>query len=295
MIRFRRLLPASVLGLCLSPVLALAANYTLTVEPSYPLAQAREVYQPLLAYLSRTTGHTFTLRLAPSYNAHWRDLRTGVRTDFAFEDPHFVDYRITRQRFIPLVRTIESTRYTLLANDAEFAEGGPNTLIGYRIASMPLPSLGYLVLNEWYRNPIAQPEILSVASDWANAPQIVFDGAAEGAIVPVAIADQYANMITVAQSREMPGRALSASPGVPADVRNKVVQALVALHRTNEGAAVMTELATTQFVPAAATEYAGSERLLRHVFGYSAMTPRPGQQGGAVNAVPTQAPPGGGN
>ena len=30
---------------------ALAANYTLAVEPPYPPAQAEQVYQPLLDYL----------------------------------------------------------------------------------------------------------------------------------------------------------------------------------------------------------------------------------------------------
>ena len=63
-----------------------AANYTLAVEPNYPPKVAQEVYTPLLEYLSRSTGHTFTLRTATNYHVYWRDLRSNAKTDFAFEE-----------------------------------------------------------------------------------------------------------------------------------------------------------------------------------------------------------------
>src|SRR5690606_14868664 len=90
----RKCLLAAALAFPAAP--ALAANYTLAVEPNYPPAQAEMVYQPLLDYLSASTGHTFRLKTASNYHVYWRDLRAGMKVDFAFEEAHFAGYRMGR-------------------------------------------------------------------------------------------------------------------------------------------------------------------------------------------------------
>ncbi len=278
-----KLVFASVLSV-LSAAAANAADYTVTVEPNYPPAQAQEVYRPLLAYLSKATGQRFILKTAGNYHVYWRDMRGGAATDFAFEEAHFTDYRINRQRFTPLVRVVDPTKFILLVDSSKAAEGA-NGLIGRRIASMSAPSLGYLLLGELYKNPIAQPEIQSVAASWKDGVEMVFAEETEGAMVPGYIAQTYPNLVSVATSRDFVGRAFSAGPKVPADVRKKVTDALLRLHRDPALFDVISELGATQFVPAVAADYAGNERLLRGVFGYQ---PLPGRK--VVPAV--TAPPG---
>ncbi len=258
-----------------------AAEYTLAVEPNYPPAQAEQVYKPLLDYLSKSTGHTFKLKPATNYHVYWRDLRSGSKTDFAFEEAHFTDYRIERLGFTPLVRVAEPTSYSLLA-DATVAEGGTTGLIGYRVVSMPAPSMGYLLLGEIYKNPIAQPEILSVAANWRDGVEMIFSQETEAAMVPNYIADPYSsNLTVVSKSPEYTGRALSAGGTVPADVRKAVTAAMLKLHQDDALYEVLVELGASQFVETNAAEYKGSERLLRGVFGYKA---KPG------TAAPVAAP-----
>jgi hypothetical protein len=260
----------SVLAIAFSIVLCGAANaadYTVTVEPNYPPAQAQEVYKPLLAYLSKATGNRFILKTSGNYHVYWRDMRGGVPTDFAFEEAHFTDYRINRQHFTPLAHVADPTKFTLLVDSSNSAAGA-NGLIGRRIASMSAPSLGYLLLGELYKNPIAQPEIQSAAASWKDGVEMVFAGETDAAMVPAYIAQTYPNLVPVATSREFVGRAFSAGPKVPADVRKKVTDALLKLNKDASLYDVINELGATQFVPATAAEYAGSERLLRGVFGY---------------------------
>ena len=261
-----------------------AADFTVTVEPNYPPAQAQDVYRPLLAYLSKATGHRFILKTSGNYHVFWRDLRGNAPTDFAFEEAHFTDYRVNHQRFTPLVRVTDPTKFVLLV-DSSNADGGPNGLIGRRIASMSAPSLGYLLLGELYKNPIAQPEIQSVAASWKDGVEMVFNSETDAAMVPGYIAQTYPNLVPVATSRDFIGRALSASPRVPVDVRKKVADAMLRLHKDPALFDVINELGTTQFVPASAGDYAGNERLLRGVFGYQPMPSRPG-------AAPAVAAPG---
>lgn len=261
-----------------------AATYTLTVEPNYPPAQAQEVYKPLLSYLSKATGQTFVLRIAPNYHVHWRDMRSKTKVDFTFEEAHFTDYRAKRQRMIPLVRVVEPTKYTLLISD-EMAAGGAQGLIGHRITSMSSPSLGYLLLGEIYRNPIAQPEIKSFAANLKDGVEMIFAGESDGAMVPSYIADQYSNLQPAMVTRELPGRALSAHETVPVEVRNAVKNAMLKLHLDNNLYDVISELGTAKFVPTNAATYAGSESILSAAYGYA-----PPSYEKATNAAPATAP-----
>jgi hypothetical protein len=94
-------------------------------------------------------------------------------------------------------------------------------------------------------------------------------------MVPSYIASTYENLAQWSESREFTGRAFSAAPTVPADVRKKVTDALLALHKNPALFDVISELGATQFVPASAADYAGNERLLRGVFGYVPVKGRP--------------------
>ena len=246
-----------------------AAEYRFTAEPTYAPDVARDVYKPLLDYLSKATGDTFVLVTPPSYSSYWRDFLKPDITDFSFEEAHFADYRIQRSQFVPLVRKAEATTYTLLAN-VEFEGKDPSALLGSEIATMPAPSLGYALLMQFFPDPVQQPRLLSSAASWRDTVQIVFGGEAEAAIIPswIASADGYPNLITLKTSREFPGTAILVSPSVPEDVRNKVRDALLDVEGAPELGELLLELGITRFVPATAADFAGDQEMLSGFYGY---------------------------
>jgi ABC transporter, phosphonate, periplasmic substrate-binding protein len=244
-----------------------AANYVLTVEPNYPAAQAQEVYRPLVSYLSKSTGHTFELKVAPNYRKHWQNTLAKVKADFTFEDAHFTEYRINHQRYTPLVRVAENAKFSLLVSE-EITSSDVNALLGRRITSMSSPNLGYLLLSEVYKNPIAQPEIKSFAASWKDGVEMIYAGESDAALVPSYMADQYSSLRSIHSTRELPGRALSAAPTVPADVRTKVANAMLRLHQNNALFEVINELGTSKFIPTTTASYVGNERLFNSVHGY---------------------------
>ena len=264
----RRAGAALVLFAAMSPPL-LAAQFTRGIEPSYPREQAQEVYKPLLDYLNKSTGHTFTLVVPRNYHFLWRDLRQNKPVDFAFEEAHFVDFRVQRYGFEPLARTAEPTSYALLAYP-EQAELGLQGLVGKRIACMPSPSLGFALLAEMYKNPIAQPDIRSEAATWRDGVEMVFAPEVEAAMVQTYIADLYPNLVAIQKTRDFPGRAMSAAPGVDAAAKEAVKDALLKLHEDEALMEVLVELGASKFEPATAAEYAGSEAMLKGFFGYTA-------------------------
>jgi hypothetical protein len=264
---------------------AQAAEYTFGVEAEYPAAQAAEVYKPLLDYLKKTTGHTFKLKANRNYHAQWRAILVNEPVDFVYEDAHFADYRMNRQGFLPLVRTIENASYLLVS---ESTLPSSDDLIGMPIASMSSPSLGYLLLGENYRNPMQQPEVKSFAATWKDGVEMVFNQEAKAAMAPRFIADQYPNVNVVVRSREVPGRLVLSSNKVPADVRKAVTSALLKIHSSNDGYTALNEIGTAQFVVPNRADYVGQERMLRNVFGYKALPARPAAAPATPAAKPAQ-------
>lgn len=244
-----------------------AERYTVSVEPSYPPDQAVDVYRPLLQYLEKATGHTFVINAVRNYHFYWRDLRQAAKTDFVFEEAHFADYRITRNKYVPLARKSEPSVFVLMA-DAEYAEQGLNGMVGKRIVSMPSPSLGFALLAEMYKNPMAQPEIRSEATTWRDGVEMVFSGDAEAAMVPAFIAQQYPNLVEVTRSKEMPGTAFLAAPEVPEEVRAAVKGALLELADDPTAFEVLAELGASRFVETDVATYSGADEQLSGFFGF---------------------------
>jgi ABC-type phosphate/phosphonate transport system substrate-binding protein len=246
---------------------ALAAEYKVALEPAYTPESNQQIYQPLLAYLGRETGHTFVAVTARNYNFHWRDMRQSASVDFAFEEAHFTDYRAQRQGFRPLARLAERTAYALVALP-ELAEGGMDALVGRRLVSMTSPSLGYALLFEMFTNPIAQPDIRSEAASWRDGVEMIFGGEADAAMVPRFIAELYPNLQVMQTTRDFPGMAFSAAPGVPEEVATAVRDALLKLHENPEAYQVLVEIGSTRFEPASAADYRGNQDMLKGFFGY---------------------------
>lgn len=247
---------------------ARAETYRLAIEPVYPPEQAEEVYKPLIDYLNRTTGHRFELVLARNYHTYWRNLREKTAEDFAYDEAHFVDYRIQHLDFRPVARTSEPSVYALLAQP-EFEGEDARALIGLPVACMPSPSLGFALLAEMYNNnPLAQPSVRSEASSWRDGVEMIFAGEVVAAMVPEHLAETYYNLSVIARTKPVPGRAFTAAPDVPQEAVDAFAKAVEALHEDPELYNVLAELGATRFVPATAEEYAGYEKILSRFYGY---------------------------
>lgn len=96
---------AIALGLTLMGLTAVdalsAAEYNFAVEPTYTPERAREVYEPLVDYLSKATGEQFKLVVARNYAFYWNDMRNRKDLHFVFDEAHFTDFRIQRFGYEP--------------------------------------------------------------------------------------------------------------------------------------------------------------------------------------------------
>ena len=247
------------------PVQDVTGPIELLVNPIYLPDQAERVYQPLMDYLREQTGLDLRLTTVRNFHRYWLEARRDDAAPLILEDSHMAAWRMNNHDYTPLVTTQRPITFSLLASNASM-EPSLDEFVGKRVSTLPSPSLGFLILTNWYGNPLQQPVILSNASSWLDAVEIVFSMEADAAIVPRGIAEKYPNLITVATSEELPGMTLSAGPDVPDSVRDALVDAMVVLHDNADHHAALFELDVDRFVVADPAAYDDLDRWLENIF-----------------------------
>ncbi|MBY6205779.1 PhnD/SsuA/transferrin family substrate-binding protein [Halomonas denitrificans] len=235
------------------------------VNPVYLPDQAELVYQPLVDYLRAETGLDLRLTTVRNFHRYWLEARRNDAAPLVLEDAHMAAFRRNNFGYVPLVTTSRPVSFSLLASNASM-EPTLAEFVGKRVSTLPSPSLGFLILTDWYENPLQQPVVLSNATSWLDAVEIVFSMEADAAIVPQSIAEKYPNLITIATSEEIPGLTLSAAPSVPESVRDAVTQAMISLHENSDYHAALFELDVDQFVEADPADYRDLDAWLDNIF-----------------------------
>lgn len=241
------------------------AHLELLVHPDYAPEAAEQRYRPLAEYLNAATDHRIDLVTVRGFQRYWLNARRGQNPDLVLEDAHMAAWRMANQNYTPLARADGTTGFALLAGGEE-ADQAPESLIGRRIATLPAPSLGYVVLADWYDNPMRQPRIQSDAASWPEAAKNLVAGHADAAMVPRSLVPEFPDLHVVRESREFPGLTLSVAADVEEGVREDLLAALEALHEDPEHASALSEMNIQRFAPADPDDYIGLEALLDAIF-----------------------------
>jgi len=247
------------------PVQSLTGTIGMLVHPDYPPDQARLVYEPLVEYLNEVAGLDIELVVERNFHRYWLEARRNNAPALILEDAHITAWRMREFGYQPLVTTLEPMTYSLLSS-AALADDDLQDFVGRRISTLPSPSLGYLALARWFPNPLQQPQMLSTATSWLDAVEMVFSAEADAVVAPANLAARYPNLYPVATSPELPGLTLSASPAVPDDIRQRLIEALTSLHDNPDHHAALFELDINRFVEADPADYAGLEEWLGSIF-----------------------------
>lgn len=261
-------------ALCLTLLLGTAAQaqdapLIILVQPTQREEATRRAFQPLADYLAAATGARFSVTSTPNFLAHWETVRRNSGYDLVLDDAHFTDYRVQKFRFQVLARAAGTTSYSLaVARGARPRD--PLELAGKKVASFGPPSIGATRLNAIFPNPSRRPAIIEVASS-ADGLELLAQGKVAAAMLPTAelaeaIDQNRVNVIITAEPT--PNMALSASPRLTPQLREKIRAALLRLDRTNPGHELLRDTRIERFEPASAADYAGQARILRDTWGY---------------------------
>lgn len=244
------------------PVAAVSTTLTLVAQPIFPQYLAASVYAPLADYLAQGLQTEIKLVTPKNFQAHWAAIKAGVQHDLAIEEAPLTDYRIRYRNYLPLVRDRAEQSYTLAVLDNQYADKAD--LVGLSVASLAAPSSAYLFMTRWYDNPLSQPQIISTATSYAEAVQQLWAGEVAGVLLPSELATDYPQFNFIATSESMPGLAISASPSLDAEFRERVTELLLQLN-DEKNYAILDELNIEALDAADPAQYQGYAEWIRAV------------------------------
>lgn len=276
--RTRRLLPAhlpawvtALLLVFLSGAAAAdAPPLILAIQPVQREATTHAVYQPLADYIGKVTGRKCVLLTHDSFFSYWYTIHQGKAYDLALDEAHFTDYRVQKLGFSVLVKAPDMVTYSLvmLSKKAVF---DPGQLVGRRIATLGIPSVGAARLNALFPNPSRQPITMEVDS-LEQGMQMLLDGKVQAAILPTPFVNQQkaqgAEVRVVLLTEPIPNIALSAGPNLATDAREALRKALLDADKDDAGRKMLRVMGMEKFEPATAAIYTGQSRILAEYWGY---------------------------
>lgn len=242
-----------------------AAQYNFIVQPTYAPSKMKQIYEPLVNYLSKETGHTFKVVAAKSFISYWEKMRKG-EFDLILDAAHFTDYRIKRMNYTVLAKIPETESFSIITNEIEPVTDYKK-LIGKKLITLPSPSLSSVHLAQMFPNPSRQPDITNTNSS-ASAIKAVQEGKYYAAIVPTSMLSDVKNVRTVNTTKAAPRMAISASPKISKKLQKKIRFALIKASTTTNGKSMLDAIKVSAFKATNAKTYRGYEKLLASVWGY---------------------------
>ncbi len=225
-----------------------AKKFTLVIEPSYPINQAKEIYQPFRSWLSKETGYDLELIIDKNYYTYWYQAQKDDLPDFTLDAPHIASYRMNFKNYTALATTIEPLSFHLISlQEPAKDESVQDFMVSKKIVMLPSPSLATIYFKQWFTDLFEAPMKDISALSWQECVEIVFDGGAQAAIVPNWMYNLYPNFSSLIESKKTPGVTFTASPNVPKEVVDKFHSVLLSMKDKDSAYDVLVELNTEGF------------------------------------------------
>lgn len=225
-------------------------------------------WQPLADYIAELTGRHCVIEMPPNFPSYWEALRHD-RYDLALDAPHFTDYRAQKLGFTVLVKTAETASYSLIVR-ADARVRDPNELIGKRVASLGLLSIGTLRLNALFPNPIRQP-VLHDVSGVAEGLHLLRAGKVQAAFLPTSLLGEKLagrGIAVLLTTEPIPRLALSASPRLAPDLTARIRDGLLHARDHPAGRAMLAAIGLEYFDAATNADFANQSYVLKEYWGY---------------------------
>ncbi len=236
----------------------------LSIQPIQSEQRTREIFQPLADYIQHLTGRKVELVTYPNFLSFWSDTQKGDKYDIVFDAAHFIDYRNKNHDFTTFAKQPGSVSISLVVSeDALVFE--PEELIGKKISTLGPPSVAAANIDGMYENPVRQPTIVE-ADNSQDVIKMLRDGKADAGMIPTPLVSgimaSEGGIAVVTTTEAIPSMAISVSPNVSAEIREKLVKGFLEADKTPEGKKMLSETKLNPFEKTNNTEFFGYAKLL---------------------------------
>lgn len=252
------------------PARAEVRGFVLGVAPLLDETATHEQFQPLCDYLTRIVHQPCRVATRPNYLAYWDAMRRGDDYNLILDDAHFTDYRVQKMGYKVIAKIPDSVTFSL-AIPQKMKIDDPAKLVGRRIATLGIPSMGAALLNGLFPQPSQQPILIQI--DTAREGfDLLRNDKVNAVILPTPLVrDEIAHgapFRVLLSTAPIPHMGFSVAPDIDPATRRALRDALLGANKNDAGRAMLRRLGLERFDPASATVYSGYGRTLQEYWGY---------------------------
>ncbi len=232
---------------------------TVGVVPQFDVRQIHAVWRPILDAMEQRTGFRFVLRGASTIPSFERDLAVG-EFDLAYINPYHT-VTVGAREYIPLVRDVGTDLYGILVVAHQSPIRSLEELQG-RVVVFPAPmALGATLLT---RAELLDRFGIRVVPRYVQSHSSVYLNVALGEAVACGgvqktLAQQpdglRAAVRVLYQTRIVPSHPIVVHERVPSEIRQQLLQALLALGRDTAGWKLLSRVPVTELGVASIEDY----------------------------------------
>ncbi len=246
-------------------------EYVLAAAPDRSTTIAHQTYGPIVDYLSQVTGKRIVYRHSPDWRTYQQAMQRG-EYDLVFDGSHFVSWRISRREDEPLVKAAQEDIFVVLASGRDHHLNLLQDLAGRSVCGHAPPHYATLRVYHEFDNPARQP-ILIREQSWQAIYQAMITGKCDGAIMSLEAYHQVdpdsRHARIVFKSKAIPGQTLTAGARLSPEDKAAITRALLSPEGRKVTKRLRQQLGTTKITRATKSEYAGLDRILHGVSGFS--------------------------
>lgn len=234
-------------------------SYTLGVVPQFEQRKLYAIWQPIIDALEKETGLAFKLVTTLKINDFEKEYM-AEQFDFAYMNPYFIVRGVVPGTYIPIIRDNKPHRGIIVVR-----KDGPVRNIADlagRTVAFPAPNaIGATLMT---RSELERFHGVTVVPLFVKSHSSVYLHVAKGLAdagggVEKTLQEQDAairdTLTVLYRTQAMPNLPVAAHRRVPAEVREKVQRAFLALGRTEEGRALLAKVPMTEITAASLEEY----------------------------------------
>jgi len=138
---------------------ATAESLKFITAPTHSKQQTREIYTPIVKYLSEQTGKNIELVLSINFLDYVNKMRGGS-FDITFDGPHFSSWRIKNLGDTPVARFPGEIKIAIATTEGHSEYRKLDDLVGRRVCAFASPNLLTMAYLNNYPNPLRLPVII---------------------------------------------------------------------------------------------------------------------------------------
>lgn len=238
-----------------------AASYTFGAVPQFEARRLHQIWQPVLSYLEKETGHQFVMIGSPTIPAFEAEFLDG-KFDFCYMNPYHLIMASQKQGYIPIVRDTGRQLYGVLVARKGGEINSVKDLDGKMIA---FPAPNALGASLQMRQELSDKFGISYSARYVKTHDSVYlnvllDEVAAGGGVQKTLNSQKDNiknhLTVIHKTTPVAPHPVAAHPRVPGDDIEMVKQALLKFGQTDEGRKILAQIPVKKIGETTLDDYA---------------------------------------